>query len=287
MGHETRRAPGYWPRAAIFYLYLLFLYGPIIIIVVLSFQDDGASLSFPMQGFSLFWFKEVIDPSYIGDFRWPFGRSLILGLIVMFLTMGISFLAGLAFRKNFTGNIVVFYIVVASLICPSILISLGIGLGFSNLGMTSQWYSGALGAHLSWTLPFGVLIMLAVFSRLDPRLEEAAKDQGATQWQTLRNVIIPITLPGLIGVALFGFTLSYDEFPRTSSVAGEFNTLPVELVNTLTLAATPAIYAIGTMTTVFSLVVIFVSFLAVYIIQKRRTGAGFDIAKKAGKASDG
>ena len=88
-------------------------------------------------------------------------------------------------------------------------------------------------------------------------------------------------------MALFGFTLSYDEFPRTSSVAGEFNTLPVELVNTLTLAATPAIYAIGTMTTVFSLVVIFVSFLAVYIIQKRRTGAGFNIARKAGKASDG
>ena len=287
MAKETRRAPGYWPRAAVFFLYLLFLYGPILIIVMLSFQGAGASLSFPMQGFSLFWFKEVIDPTYIGDFRWPFGRSLILGLIVMFLTMGISFLAGLAFRKNFTGNIIVFYLVVASLICPSILISLGIGLGFSNLGMTSQWWSGALGAHLSWTLPFGVLIMLAVFSRLDPQLEEAAKDQGATQWQTLRNVIIPITLPGLIGVALFGFTLSYDEFPRTSIVAGEFNTLPVELVNTLTLAATPAIYAIGTITTVFSLVVIFVSFAAVYFIQKRRTGAGFNIARKAEKASDG
>ena len=163
---EIKRAPGYWPRAALFYFYLLFLYGPILIILVLSFQEDGASLSFPMQGFSIFWFKEVIDPQYIGDFRWPFGRSLILGLIAMLLTMGISFLAGLAFRKNFTGNLVVFYLVVASLICPSILISLGIGLGFANLDMTSQWWSGGLGAHLSWTLPFGVLIMLAIFSRL-------------------------------------------------------------------------------------------------------------------------
>ena len=60
----------------------------------------------------------------------------------------------------------------------------------------------------------------------------------------------------------------------------------MELVNTLTLAATPAIYAIGTMTTVFSLLVIFVSFAAVYFIQKRRTGAGFGIAAKA-KADDG
>ncbi|MBT3332234.1 MAG: ABC transporter permease subunit, partial [Rhodospirillaceae bacterium] len=253
MRDGIKRAPGYWPRATLIYLYLLFLYGPIIIIVLLSFQADNASLSFPMQGFSLFYFGEVFDPQYIGDFRWPFGRSVILGLISMVLTMGISFLAGLAFRKNFKGNIIVFYVVVASLICPSILISLGIGIGFSNLGLVSQWWSGGLGAHLSWTLPFGVLIMLAVFSRLDPRLEEAARDQGASQWQTLRNVTIPITLPGLVGVALFGFTLSYDEYPRISNVAGEDNSLPVELVNALSLAATPTIYAIGTMTTLFSL----------------------------------
>ena len=274
MRDGIKRAPGFWPRAALFYTYLLFLYGPIIIIVILSFQADNASLSFPMQGFSLFYFGEVFDPHYIGDYRWPFGRSVILGLIVMVLTMGISFLAGLAFRKNFRGNIIVFYLVVASLVCPSILISLGIGIGFSNLSLTSQWWSGGLGAHLSWTLPFGVLIMLAVFSRLDPRLEEAAKDQGATKWQTLRNVTIPITLPGLVGVALFGFTLSYDEYPRISNVAGEDNTLPVELVNALSLAATPTIYAIGTMTTIFSLFIIFTSFAVVYFMQKRRQGFG-------------
>jgi len=280
-GSQIRRAKGYWPRAAIFYTFLLFLYRPILIIALLSFQGPHASLAFPMQGFSLTWFAEVINPTYIGDFRWPWGRSVFLGLIVMVLTMGISFTAGLAFRKNFKGDIVIIYLVVASLICPSILISLGLGLGFAELGFISQWYTAGLGAHLSWTLPFGVLIMLAVFSRLDPTLEEAARDMGATQWQTLRNVIIPITAPGLVGVALFGFTLSYDEYPRISNVAGEDNTLPVELVNTLNLAATPAIYAIGTMTTVFSLLIIGISFGAVYYMQRRRTGAGASIA--AGK----
>lgn len=284
---RIRRAPGYWPRAVFFFLYLLFLYGPILIIAVLSFQGPLASMTFPMQGLSLHWFSEVVDPGGFSrqDFRMPFVRSLILALIVMVLTMGLSFLAGLAFRKNFTGNIVVFYIVVASLIAPSALISLGIGLGFNELGLQSQWYTGALGAHLSWTLPFGVLIMLAIFSRLDPSLEEAARDQGATEWQTLRNVIVPITLPGLIGVALFGFTLSYDEYPRTSTIVGEFNTLPVEVMNTINIAATPVIYAIGTMTTLFSLFVIFMSFAAVYVIQKRRTGAGLGIARKAEKAA--
>ena len=255
---------------------------------MLSFQGPLASMTFPMQGLSLHWFNEVVDPGGFSrqDFRMPFVRSLVLAIIVMILTMGLSFLAGLAFRKNFKGNIVIFYVVVASLIAPSALISLGIGLGFNELGLQSQWYTGALGAHLSWTLPFGVLIMLAIFSRLDPSLEEAARDQGATEWQTLRNVIVPITLPGLIGVALFGFTLSYDEYPRTSTIVGEFNTLPVEVMNTINIAATPVIYAIGTMTTLFSLAVIFASFLAVYIIQKRRTGAGLGIARKAAQAAD-
>jgi putative spermidine/putrescine transport system permease protein len=80
-------------------------------------------------------------------------------------------------------------------------------------------------------------------------------------------------------VALFGFTLSYDEYPRISNVAGEFNTLPVELVNALSLAATPAIYAIGTMTTFFSLTIIFSTFIIVYIMAQRRQGFGLKKAR--------
>ena len=77
------------------------------------------------------------------------------------------------------------------------------------------WYSSAFGAHLTWTLPFGLLIMFAVFNRFDRRYEEAARDLGATSWQTFRHVVLPIIAPSLIGVGLFGFTLSYDEFART------------------------------------------------------------------------
>ena len=269
---HIRRAKGFWPRTAFFWLFMVFLYGPIAVIVLLSFQGPTGGLTFPMQGTSIHWFKEVIDPTYIGDFRWPFGRSVILALLVMALTILISFLAGLAYRKSFKGNIVLFYLVVACLIAPSFLVSLGIGLGFSNLDMQSEWWSGGLGAHLSWTVPFGVLIMLAIFSRLDKSVEEAARDLGATHWQTLRNVVIPITLPGMIAVGLFGFTLSYDEFPRTSLVSGLNNTLPVEMVAVTGTAATPSLYAVGTMTTVFSLTVITVSFVAIYFVQRRRAG---------------
>ena len=227
---KVRRARGFIPRTIFFWLFMLFLYGPIMVITILSFQGPQGGLTFPMTGFSLHWFRDVIDPTYIGDFRWPFGRSVILALIVMVLTVLVSFLAGLAYRKGFRGGMVLFYLVITCLVAPSFLVSLGIGLGFANLEMQTQWWSGGLGAHLSWTTPIGVLIMLAVFARFDRSLEEAARDLGATEWQNLRNVVIPIMAPGMIAVGLFGFTLSYDEYPRTSLVTGSANTLPVEMV---------------------------------------------------------
>ena len=269
---KIRRAPGFIPLTIFFWLFMMFLYGPIMVIVVLSFQGPQGGLTFPMTGFTLHWFKDVINPTYIGDFRWPFGRSVILALIVMALTVGVSFLAGLAYRKGFRGASILFYLTITCLIAPSFLISLGIGLGFANLDMQTQWWSGGLGAHLSWTTPIGVLIMLAVFARFNRSLEEVARDLGATEWQNLRNVVIPIMAPGMIAVGLFGFTLSYDEYPRTSLLTGTANTLPVEMVAVTGTAATPALYAIGTMTTVFSLTVIIASFLAIYVVRTRRSG---------------
>ena len=91
---------------------------------------------------------------------------------------------------------------------------------FQQLGFRPAWYTSAFGAHLTWTLPFGVLIMFAVFNRFSPAYEEAARDLGATPWQTFCHVVLPMIAPSLIGVGLFGFTLSYDEFARTLMTVG-------------------------------------------------------------------
>ena len=123
-------------------------------------------------------------------------------------------------------------------------------------------YSSALGAHLTWTLPFGLLIMFAVFNRFDPAYEEAARDLGATGAQTLSHVVVPILGPSLVGVALFGFTLSFDELARTSQAIGGRNTLPLELQGLTTTVTTPEIYALGTLTTGVSALVIAAAFSA-------------------------
>ena len=92
---------------------------------------------------------------------------------------------------------------------------------------TMGLFSSGLGAQLTWTLPFGLLIMFAVFNRFDPSYEEAARDLGASHWQTFKEAVLPIIAPSLIGVALFGFTLSYDELARSSQAIGGLNTLPL------------------------------------------------------------
>jgi len=189
----------------------------------------------------------------------------------MVLTVVLSFLAGLAFRTAFYGSSAVFYIAVASLIMPSVVVSLGIGAMYEFFGLARAWYSSALGAHLTWTLPFGLLIMFAVFNRFNKAYEEAAHDLGASGWQTLRRVVLPMVFPSLVGVALFGFTLSYDEIARTSQAIGALNTLPLELQALQTNATTPVIYALGTLITALSLGVIVGCLLVVLMIQHRRT----------------
>jgi putative spermidine/putrescine transport system permease protein len=232
-----------------------------------------------MTGVSLHWFADIFRDQPIGDIWGAFWRSLKLGLIVMVLTVLTAFLAGLAFRRRFLGSGVLFYVVIASLIMPSIVVSLGIGSLFELLGIERFWYSSGLGAHLTWTLPFGLLIMFAVFNRFDPAYEEAARDLGASGWQTIRFVVLPIIGPSLIGVALFGFTLSYDEIARTSQAVGARNTLPLELQAMQTNVTTPVIYALGTYTTVLSLLVIGVCLGGVLLIRARQRRHGSDAGK--------
>ena len=274
MSLHKRRA-GFWPLAIFFGAFVMFLYGPMLTIFILSFQGPEGGLTFPLRGVSLHWFRKLSEGLGTVDIGSAFIRSLLLGSIVMLVTVVFSVLAGLAFRKKFRGSGVVFYVTIASLIMPSIIVSLGIGLQFrlidtgikaaltafnaagslDNYGTALGLLTSALGAHLTWTLPFGLLIMFAVFNRFNPSYEEAARDLGATPWQSFRYVVLPLIAPSLVGIGMFGFTLSWDEIARTSQAIGDVNTLPLELQGLTTTVTTPAIYALGTVTTMVSFLV--------------------------------
>lgn len=273
------RPRSFYFLAGFFVLFLIFLYGPTITIAILSFQGPQGGLTFPMNGVSLYWFRDLFEEQAVGDIWGSFRRSFALGLMVMVTTVIVSVMGGLAFRKRFAGSTVLFYLIITSLVIPSILISLGVGLIFSQGGLRVHWATSGFGAQLTWTLPFGLLIMFAVFNRFDRAYEEAARDLGASPWQTIRHVVLPIIAPSLIGVALFGFTLSYDEFARTLLTAGSYNTLPLEIFGMTTNVTTPVIFALGTLTTLFSFAVIGVFLFVLWQSGRRRARQGSDAGK--------
>ncbi|MDB5931256.1 MAG: binding-protein-dependent transport system inner rane component [Polaromonas sp.] len=291
---SDKRPAAFWFLALFFALFVLFLYGPMLVIVVLSFQGPEGGLTFPLRGLSLHWFAKLAEGLGVVDIGAALRRSLGLGLAVMAFTVVFSVLAGLAFRKKLAGGNTLFLIVVASLIMPSIIVSLGIGLEFrlldtgikhmlETLGMTGTLegygtalglFTSALGAHLTWTLPFGLLIMFAIFNRFNPAYEEAARDLGATPWQGFRHVVLPLIAPSVIGIGMFGFTLSWDEIARTSQAIGDVNTLPLELQGLTSTVTTPSIYALGTVTTVVSLLVMGLAMgLAWWLGRRQKKGA--------------
>jgi putative spermidine/putrescine transport system permease protein len=287
---SPKRAPGFVPLLLVFLLFVVFLYGPMLTIFILSFQGPDGGLTFPLQGVSLHWFRKLAEGLGVVDIGAALKRSLVLGVVVMLLTVLLSVLAGLAFRKRLKGGNALFYVTVASLIMPSIIVSLGIGLQFRLLdgvikkgleffgatsllegfGTSLGLYSSALGAHLTWTLPFGLLIMFAVFNRFNPAYEEAAKDLGATPWQAFKHVVLPLIAPSIVGIGMFGFTLSWDEIARTSQAIGDVNTLPLELQGLTSTVTTPSIYALATVTTLVSFVVIGIAFAASLYLNKKR-----------------
>ena len=228
------------------------------------------------------------------DIGAAFGRSLLLGLgrdavyrIALFAGgPGLS-------QKTARRPICCSYVTVASLIMPSIIVSLGIGLQFrlidggiksmltaldatnalEGYGTALGLLTSALGAHLTWTLPFGLLIMFAVFNRFNPAYEEAARDLGASPWQTFRHVVLPLIGPSVVGIGMFGFTLSWDEIARTSQAIGDVNTLPLELQGLTSTVTTPAIYALGTVTTVVSFLVMALAIGLAKMLGSKQKGA--------------
>ena len=108
-----------------------------------------------------------------------------------------------------------FYVIMLALMTPGFLLAVGTQLFWSYLGLSASIWHTALGANVIWGIPFGFLVMLAVWNRYDPRVEEAARDLGADQKRTFREVTLPLVWTGLFGCFLFGFTLTWNDYDRS------------------------------------------------------------------------
>ncbi|MBE9607137.1 ABC transporter permease [Acetobacteraceae bacterium H6797] len=269
MGWRTRSAAVTALLCIITLGFLLYQWMPIFTLMLLSFSGENGGTTFPMNGTSLHWYRSLWEASFINDFKPPLLRSFLLALACSATTMVLSVTAAQAVRGRFAGHNAFFYLLLLGLMAPGILVGFGFALMMRMLGIDPAWNTTAYVAHVSWTLPFGFLTMLAVFNRFDPRLEEAALTLGASRLTTFRRITLPLVMPGVIGSGLFGFSLSYDEYPRSLFNTGSDLTLPLAVMAQLDQQLTPELYAIGTTTTVFSFVAVAIFSFAFWRMRRR------------------
>ena len=265
-----------WPKLGLgvyFALFLFFLYIPMILMAILSFQGPTGQLTFPFRGpFSLEWWKTLFDSSVFNtiseDVSASGRQSLWLALTAGVLVALFGFLLSMAFRRRWRlkGDVIAFYILMLALMTPAFLVGLGNQLLWRYMGETpSLWYT-ALGANVIWGIPFSFLVMLAVWNRYDRYVEEAARDLGANAATTFREVTLPLVWTGIFGSFLFGFTLAWNDFDRTILLQNGYQAQPLPiLIGTWPSSRPilPNLYALGAGTTAVTLFLIFVVLIAI------------------------
>ena len=200
-----------------------------ITIFVLSFQGPEGGLTFPLRGVSLHWFRKLGEGLGTVDIGAAFRRSLMLGAVVMVLHRACCRCwPGSRSARSSRGGNALFYrhggepdhavdhrVARHRPAVPAARHRHQVRCSTAS-ARAARWRTTAprsacsprrSGAHLTWTLPFGLLIMFAVFNRFNPAYEEAARDLGATPWQSFRHVVLPLIGPSVVGIGMFGFTL--------------------------------------------------------------------------------
>ncbi|CAH0253489.1 Inner membrane ABC transporter permease protein YdcV [Agrobacterium fabrum] len=239
-------------------LFLVFLYGPLVVLAILSFQTgpEGGP-QFPIIEWSTYWYKHLFGltpPSRISPL--PINEALFRSMALAVMTMIVSTVLGVsaaqAFRRKFKGSGFVFYLIVLGMMVPGVLVGLGMALVANSLGIDRHWWGTAFVLHVVYTFPFAFLVMLAIFNRFDPSVEEAAWSLGVSPVKTFRKITFPLIFPGVLSAMLFAFTLSYDEFSRTLFASGRDLTLPLAIYGTFSVEVHPNVFAFGVLTTLFS-----------------------------------
>lgn len=277
-----RASIGKWSLATYFVVFLLFIYGPMIIMAVLSFQGRYGGITFPFKGpFSGEWWQSIVDSNVPGSKANEIGtaatQSLKLSLAAGAVTTLLAFGLSMAFRRRFRGDGVAFYLIMLALMTPGFLVALGTQLFWKSMEIPTSVWKSALGTNTIWGIPFGFLVMLAVWNRYDDHIEEAARDLGADQKTTFREVTLPLVWTGLFGCFLFGFTLTWNDYDRTALLlnGSEAVTLPIQIfAQTQFSAIRPDLYALGSATTGLSLLVIFAALVIALVRMKMSTRTG-------------
>jgi spermidine/putrescine transport system permease protein len=236
-------------------LVLVYMFLPVFVVILMSFNDPASRLGYDFDGFTLANWQNICGPYQLCG---SVGVSIRIGLFatVVAPVLGTLMAFGMV-RHRFRGRASANLLIFLPMATPEIV------LGSSLLALfVNQGYAGHLGfwtvfiAHVMFCLSFVVVTVKARLTGMDPRMEQAAMDLYANEWQTFWRVTFPLVFPGILSAALLSFSLSFDDFIITNLNAGQEVTFPMFVWGAAQRGIPPQINVIGTVMFVIAMVLV-------------------------------
>jgi len=244
---------GAWTLLVIIFLYLPVACG------VLASLSRSRYFGFPIAQWSMHWWQRTLNSIEIGIL---IETSVLIALMVTVVSVVLAFMGALAFaRYDWRGRKLFQRIVLLPIFFPQAVLGLALLLWFNTLGLPLSWKT-AVFAHLVLIVPIVTLIISIQVYSFDAALEEAAFDLGATRWQVLREVTLPVLWPGIFSGSLFAFLLSWGNFPLSLFTTGADSTLPEWLYAKMVSGYSPLVPTVGMLSVVGSALIVVSAVLA-------------------------
>ena len=238
-------------------LVLVFLYFPIFIVCVFSFNEGKSTSSW--SGFTVDWYIKLFSNESLMQ---ALGISLALSILVTLISVIIGVLGCVAIHKfeNRLTNLML-PIIHLPVLTPEIIIGIAFMQIFSTMNIKFGIITLIL-SHLSFCVPFVIIVVLARMKSINANMEDAARDLGATEWQAFFHITIPELLPGIVSGAALSFIMSFDDVIISFFMSGASNTtLPVKVYSMLRVGVSPEINALTTITIVLTTVCVCIFYI--------------------------
>jgi spermidine/putrescine transport system permease protein len=255
----------------------LYLYGVLVIAVLylplvsVGFASVSRAryLTFPIRRYAFDWYEDALTSDTVADLL---ATSLAIAAIVTVVSMVVGFFGALAFaRYQWRYRTLFQKLILLPIFFPQTVLGLALLMWFNAVGIIPDWRT-AIVAHLVWIAPIATLIIAIRAYSFDPALEEAARDMGCDTWTTLREVTIPLLMPGVISAGLFAFLLSWGNFPLSLFTTGADSTLPEWLYAKMVSGYSPLVPTVGILSVAASMVLLAVGLTIPWLLRALRGG---------------
>lgn len=248
---------------------IIFVYLPTLCITLASFTASRY-FQFPIAKWGLDWWQKTFSSIEI---RQLLSTSISIALCVTVIAVLLAFFGALAFaRYEWKGRSVYQKLILLPIFFPQSVLGLALLLWFNTLGLPLSWKT-AIFAHLVWIVPVVTLVISIQVYSFDPALEEAAYDLGASRWQVLKEVTLPVLFPGLFSGALFAFLLSWGNFPLSLFTTGADTTVPEYLYAKMVAGYTPGVPVLGTVSTIGATILLIGGYALILTLRRRNAAA--------------